>query len=150
MEWKGQIGTAQDVLDRIVALLLAIADLAERAARAPDARRRVVLGIIRSGEAPARDAFRASARATADRQVPPAGTVAFSGDAPEDALALATSLRALALIVRAIAALQRRLSSLLGGDCNTNGRREPRHFRSAFPYRLPAAAFPPAQRLDTS
>lgn len=100
MGWKGQIADTQDMLGRIVALLLALADLAERAAGAPDARRRLALAILRSGKTVTRDAF--CVAHVAHGRAGPAGQIA--GDSPEDALALAASLRALALFLAATAA----------------------------------------------
>ncbi|MDP3896709.1 MAG: hypothetical protein Q8Q62_08535 [Mesorhizobium sp.] len=147
MEWKRQVETL-DILDRIVALLLALADLAERAAGVSVARRRLVLDMMRSGEAATRDAFRAPVSPMAARLALP-GQVPQDG--PEDALALAASLRALAFVVHAIAAPQRRLASLLAGDAGDRISRGGRHRgRLAFHRRLTATARPPAQIPDTS
>lgn len=139
MDWKGQMAMTGDMLDRIVVLLLAIADLAERAAGAPEARRRLVLAIIRSGDAVARDFVRAPA--AGDWQRAPASTVPCSGQDPEDPMALAMSLRALALILRSLGARIRRLSSLATGEVWQ---------RAAYILRFADMAFLPAQRLDTS
>jgi hypothetical protein len=89
MDRSGQIGTDRNVLMRIAALLLSLADLAERAAGLPFLRRRHVLGILGFGEAEAR-AFLLEVSTGA-----PA-----SADAPGqsgDAALLAARLRALAL-----------------------------------------------------
>lgn len=138
-----------NVLERIVVLLLALADLAERAAAAPDARRRLVLAILRHGETVASEAFgSAAACAASDSDEAGPGTIADSGDGPEDAMALAASLRALALIVRAMTAPQR-LSLLLAGaarDRISHRGSDHRQFARCFA----TAAFPPAPRLDTS
>lgn len=141
----------QDMLARIVVLLLAIADLAERAAGASDARRRLVLDILRSGEAAARDAFIVSGHASAERRRPPADTRILPGDGPEDAMALAASLRALALIVRAMAALHGRLALLPLGEAR-DGRRGGglSHRLDTFIRRFADTALPPAPCLDTS
>lgn len=125
MAWRGQDEMTADVLDRIVVLLLALADLAERAAHAPAHRCRLVLGILRRGEAVAHDAFCVSGNGAAV----PCGSPAKAGDAAADAMALATSLRMLALIVRCMAAVQRRLERWLtslardGVDHRSNGHR---------------------------
>lgn len=155
MDWTRQIATTQDLLDRIVALLLALADLAERAAGAPDDRRRLALAIIRSGGAVTRDAFglfadpfNASARVADGRVAPPK---AVPGDAPEDALALAMSLRRLALFVAATAPRQRRRSPLMSGNAEaTPGDRSPGHRRGDHIQHGPDAAFPPLKWHDTS
>ncbi len=139
-----------DVLDRIVALLLALADLAERAAGVSEARRRMVLAIIRGGQMAAQDAFCVSAHAAPDRRVTPGVVTDCPRDSAEDAMALAASLRLLALIVQIMAAAQRRLALLPRfGARDRNGRGSDRH-------RLPSlrpcapAAFPRARLLDTS
>jgi hypothetical protein len=83
----------RDVLERIVALLFALANLADLAADAPFLRRRKVLGILSHGEAEAR-AFLF-------------GGAPIPADAPEstgDAARLAVRLRALALVLCALLA----------------------------------------------
>lgn len=149
MDWRVQMAMTGDVLDRIVWLLLALAALAERAAGAPDARRRLVLAIIRSGETVARDAFTAPATDAANIESAPA-PVALYGDTPEDAIALAMSLRALALIARALAAPHRRLASLMAGNDRDGNGQGSHPARYALGRRVADAVFPPAQRLDTS
>jgi hypothetical protein len=52
--WNGEANWNRDVLERIVALLFALANLADLAAGAPFLRRRQVLGILSHGEAKAR------------------------------------------------------------------------------------------------
>ncbi|MDP3896778.1 MAG: hypothetical protein Q8Q62_08880 [Mesorhizobium sp.] len=152
MVWTRQIELTQEVvLDRIVALLFAIADLAELAAFAPEARRRLALAFIRSAEAVARDAFCVPAKHPADGQESCAAIFAPAGDGPEEALALAVSLRALALIVGAIAARKRRLSRLTTAEFGygSSGRR-PHHPRHHAARGLPGTALRPVERLDTS
>ncbi|MDP3899210.1 MAG: hypothetical protein Q8Q62_21250 [Mesorhizobium sp.] len=105
------MATTEGMLDGIVALLLSIADLAERAAGAPDAVRHLVLAIIRQGDAVARDFVRAPDRAPGDAE--PAAPIHSSS--AEDAMALASSLRALALLVRIMGGRTRRLSVLRKG-----------------------------------
>lgn len=94
MDWNRQMATTEDMLDGIVALLLAIAELAERAAGAPDAVRHLVLAIIRQGDAVARDFVRTPDRAPADAEL----AAPIHSSSAEDAMALAGSLRALALL----------------------------------------------------
>ncbi|MDP3897815.1 MAG: hypothetical protein Q8Q62_14180 [Mesorhizobium sp.] len=149
MDWKEQAAT-NDLLDRIVVLLLAIADLAERAAGVPDARRRLVLAIILQGDIVVRDFVRAPDGSPGGAQRAPAA-IPCRGHGPEDAMALAMSLRTLALIVRSLAGRTRRLSVLPADYLrDTAGCFGPDHRRSACIGRFPDTAFPPAQRLDTS
>lgn len=87
---------------RVVALLLALADLAERAACRAAPVRWLVLWSLWQAEFVAREHVR-SALSAAARPVP-AGVLAGFAHAPGDALGLARSLRRLALVVRAMAA----------------------------------------------
>jgi hypothetical protein len=94
---------SRDVLERIVALLFALAGLADRAAGLPFLRRRHVLGILSRGEAEAR-AFLIGA--STGVPVPADGPGEIDG-APEricDAARLAARLRALALLLCAMLA----------------------------------------------
>ena len=95
MDWRMQIEMTEEWLERVVLLLLSLAAIAERAALAPDAQRRLTLAILRHGESAARDAF----------DIVPAEA---KGTDPADALALAMSLRALAYVVRMLARQMRR------------------------------------------
>ena len=106
------------MLDGIVALLLSLANLAERAAYVPEARRRTVLAILRHGEFFTRDSFGIAAHPAPDRYV---SSAAGCGDTPEDAMALAMSFRFLALIVQSMAAPQRRLALLAAGQMRSAG-----------------------------
>lgn len=103
-----QMAETEDMLDNIVALLLAIANLTERAAGAPDAVRHLVLAIIRQGDAVARDFVRAPDGSHAKAKL----AVPIPSSSAEGAMALAGSLRALALLVRIMGARTRRLSVL--------------------------------------
>ncbi|MDP3896983.1 MAG: hypothetical protein Q8Q62_09935 [Mesorhizobium sp.] len=156
MDWTRQIETTQDLLDRIVALLLSLADLAEYAAGAPDARRRLALAIIRTGESVTRDAFcvsgsapRLPARMAADGRAVPTPAGSTPGDGPEDALALAMSLRTLALLVAVMARHDRRLMALSSAEGWSISiiKNSPRR-RDDVPH-LPATAVP-LQWHDTS
>lgn len=104
--WDGQANRERDVLERIVALLFALAGLAEMAGALPARRRRRVLGILGWGEAAARVFFTGVAPHTPFRDVAPcrepdpADVPAESGEA----LLLAARLRALALMLAALLA----------------------------------------------
>ena len=89
--WDGQANWNRDVLERIVALLFALANLADLAAGAPYLRRRQALGILNHGEVVAR-AF----------VIGMATGAPISSDDLEssgDAACLAVRLRALALML---------------------------------------------------
>jgi hypothetical protein len=90
--WDGNADWSRDVLEHIVALLFALAGLADLAADLPFLRRRQMLGILSHGEGAAR-AFVAGAGAPA----PVDGPV-------DDAARLAASFRALALALCALLA----------------------------------------------
>ncbi len=98
-----------DILDRIVVLLLALAGLAERASRAPLPVRCLVLWALRLADSVARD-YVAGVACGAPHLIAPLPSD-HEGVAPADALALALSLRTLALTLQAIVE-QLRLSSL--------------------------------------
>jgi hypothetical protein len=86
----------RDVLERIVVLLFALADLADLAAGAPFLRRRQALGILRHGEA----------EASAFLIGNPTGSTALADGPAEagDATCLAARLRMLALLLCALLA----------------------------------------------
>jgi hypothetical protein len=86
----------RDVLERIVALLFALAGLADLAAGAPFLRRRQVLGILSRGEVVARAFFIGMATGA---PISP-DELEYSGDATR----LAVRLRALALLLCALLA----------------------------------------------
>jgi hypothetical protein len=125
----------RDALERIVALLFALAGLADLAADAPFLRRRQVLGILSHGEAEARAfLFGGSTGAPV-----PADALGEDGDAAR----LAARLRALALL---LCVLPTRRSALSGTDGSRAGR--PLHGNSGMAVRWPDASPPPAP--DTS
>jgi hypothetical protein len=97
--WDGQANWNRDVLERIVALLFALASLADLAAGAPFLRRRQVLAILSYGEAEAR----AFVIGVAIGAPAPADTLESTGDAER----LAASFRALALLLSALLARSR-------------------------------------------
>ncbi len=86
MDWKPASEGERVALKRIVALLCALADLAELAAGRSAAVRALVLWILRHGVAAAR-------KLVAEGPDP---SLAFTGAAPADAMRLAAGLRALA------------------------------------------------------
>jgi hypothetical protein len=91
MDWKGAIGEERAALLRIVALLNALAGLAELAASRSPAMRGFVLWILRRAEAAARDFVAGGPDAPiVSMPVQPVGT------RPADAMRLAHSLRRLA------------------------------------------------------
>jgi hypothetical protein len=92
-EWDWETNWSGDVLERIVALLFALANLADLAAGAPFLRRRHVLAILSRGEVEARAFLFGGA---------PVPTEA-PGDAG-DAARLAVRFRALALVLCAMLA----------------------------------------------
>lgn len=118
MAGNTQIGRKWEVLERVVALLLALAGLAERAAGAPYPVRCVVLWILWRGEAVARD-FVAASRCAGCRRRPPGATTGRRGAHPADAIALALSFRLLALALQPTLARLRRQTYLRGGPAST-------------------------------
>jgi len=101
--WSG------DVLERIVALLFALADLADLAACAPVHRRQQVLGILSYGEAEAR-AFLIG--------MPPGAPIPDALESAGDAAHLAGRLRALALLLCAMLAQRFALPGATGPEAN--------------------------------
>ena len=77
LEWNRRVERERDVLERMLALLLALAALVDRAAGLPAARRLHLLAILGYGEAEARDFIIAYPRGgrcgAARRAVPHAG-----------------------------------------------------------------------------
>jgi hypothetical protein len=104
----------RDVLERIVALLFALAGLADLAAGAPFLRRRQVLSILSHGEAEAR-AFVIGAGAPA---------LADGSEETCDAARLAASFRALALMLCVLLARAGQSASS-GATGPRTGRRKP-------------------------
>jgi hypothetical protein len=98
MDWTAE--TDLNFLKRVIALLLGLATLADRAASRPFAVRCRVLDILREGEAAAHAAL---CDFPNDRGVPAlpraaATATSLDGDNPSDAAQLALRLRALALV----------------------------------------------------
>ena len=106
MDWKRAMKEERAALMRIVALLNALAGLAERAASRSPAMRGFVLWVLRHAEAVARDFVAGGPDALiASLRVEPAGA------RPADAMRLAASLRALA---RQLARQARQMFSACG------------------------------------
>ena len=102
MDRSGQIETDRSVLMRIVALLLALADLAERAAGASRPVRYQVLWALRQADEVVSEFVTGST--CEGGQWPSASSPACCGFDPADAENLAASLRMLAFMVQAMAA----------------------------------------------
>ena len=102
MDWSAEIGTNRNVLMRIAAILLALADLAERAAGASRPVRYQVLWALRQADEVVSEFVTGST--CEGGQWPTASTTACCGFDPADAENLAASLRMLAFMVQAMAA----------------------------------------------
>ena len=103
MDRSGQIETDRSVLMRIAAILLALADLAERAAGASRPVRYQVLWALRQADEVVSE-FVTGSPCEARDQWPSAATPVRCGFDPADAEHLAASLRMLAFVVQAMAA----------------------------------------------
>jgi hypothetical protein len=109
-EWMREVDRHRYVLERILALLLLMASLADRAAGLPLRRRRTVLEILGRGEAEARALVLAMATGS------PAcgGDVAPEPAALDDAARMAAGLRVLALALGVLLAEARRVAGEAG------------------------------------
>jgi hypothetical protein len=114
MDWNAQIGRDVRQLDRIGAILLALAGLAERAAGAPGPVRWFVLWILRYAEAVATDFVACSASGAACGRSLALRRTVRHGSGPFDAIDLARSLSRLALVTAAMAMRLRRQAFLHG------------------------------------
>ena len=112
MDWTAEIGTNRNVLMRIAAILLALADLAERAAGASRSVRYQVLWALRQADEVVSEFVTGST--CEGGQWPPASSPACRGFDPADAENLAASLRMLAFMVQAMAARASRSFSHCG------------------------------------
>ena len=123
MGWKEMTGT--DVLDRIVMLLLSLANLAEQAAGRSYSVRSAALAYLCEADAEVRDYIAGRAWNEADRHWSPAVPMVRYGTDPADAMNLAVSLRALAMIILHMAMQIRRRfvleESAFGGGGYGNG-----------------------------
>jgi hypothetical protein len=116
MDWNAQIGRELRTLDRIVAMLLALAGLAERAAGAPYPVRWLVLWFLRYAEAVVTDFVAGSACVAARGQWLLAPVTIRQGSSPADAIDLALSLSRLALAVAVMVTQIRRQAFLHRGQ----------------------------------
>lgn len=147
MGWNARGRKKWDILDGITMMLLSLAHLAERAAGASHHARCTALWCLQNGDAVVRDFVADSAWELAGGHWTPALPEIRYGFEPDDAMALANSLRTLALAVQTIARL-RRWTDLPPAD---NGSREGRSDRAAGePVRRCDVAFLQVQFCDTS
>ena len=113
-ECSGEIDRHRDVLERVLALLLLMAGLADHAAGLSARRRLQVLAILACGESGARGFFTGPAGA------PVEGDIALRDFASaRDAERLAAGFRVLALVLAAMVAQVRRPASAGGGGRQT-------------------------------
>ncbi|MCO5161926.1 MAG: hypothetical protein M9939_12360 [Mesorhizobium sp.] len=110
MAWKAKTGRGQEVLCSIVSTLLALAALAERAAGDTPWVRFSLLWAARQADLIARDYVAGSTWNAAGRLWSPALPNVRYGTGPADALDIAASLRALAVVVQSMAAYLSRVS----------------------------------------
>nr|WP_295461608.1 hypothetical protein [Mesorhizobium sp.] len=110
MSWKAKAGREQEVLVSIVTTLLALAALAEKAAGDSPWVRWCVLWAARQADLIVREFVGGSEWNPAGRLWSPALPNVRYGAEPADALDLAASLRALAVVVQCMAAYLRRVS----------------------------------------
>jgi len=142
MDWKAE--RRKDMLNRVVAWLLALADLAESAAGRSRPVRWLAMWFLWQADTVARD-FVAGAPHAAGRQWWSA-KVRFGHD-PDDAMKLAASFRSLARIVRNIAACLWRLSLTHHDHASVASDQGRRPLHGVVQTLL---AFQPLDRLDTS
>ncbi len=110
MAWRAKTGRRQQVLYSIVSTLLAIAALAEKSAGDTPWVRFCVLWAARQADLIARDYVAGSTWNTAGRLWSPTLPNVRYGTDPADALDIAASLRAVALIISGMAAYLRQVS----------------------------------------
>jgi len=127
MDWNAQIGRELRELDRIVAMLLALAGLAKRVAGAPLPVRWLVLWFLRRAEAIAMDFVAGSACVAARGQWLLAPVTVRHGSRPADAIDLALSLSELARAVAAMVAQVRRQAFLHRGQTSGGKSLSARH-----------------------
>jgi hypothetical protein len=148
MDWNAQIGKDLRALDGIVATLLSLAGLAEKAARAPFPVRWLVLWFVRLAETVAQDFVAGSTEGAALLAWSPSRTTPPHGSSPADAIDLALSLSGLAHAVAKLATQLRRHAFLHGSPASGG--------KSLHPLRrnlVPGATgvtVPQFGRLDTS
>lgn len=145
MDWKAKTGT--DMLTGIVALLLALAELADRAAASPCKVRHRVLGFLHHAEMVAHASLYDLAHDLGAPALPQRAPVAspIVGDAPSDAELAAQRLRALALLWIGLLTWLQRVGRRTRKGLNTLAATLLRKVADVLP--LPTVAPP---RIDTS
>ena len=149
MSWKAKTGREQDVLVSIVSTLLALAALAEKAAGDTPWVRFCVLLAARQADLIARDYVAGSTWNNAGRLWSPALPMVRYGSEPADALDLAASLRALAMVISGMAAYLRRVSVWRQGDVSDEAGQDTRPLQDTARLLSDAADLPVAG-FDTS
>jgi len=152
MAWKAKTGRRQDVLASIVSTLLAIATLAEKSAGDSPWVRFCVLWAARQADLIARDYVAGSTWNTAGRLWSPALPNVRYGTDPADALDIAASLRALALVIGSMAAYLRQVSVWQTGQGSGEAAdgANPLHGLDAVMRRFREEAARPVEIRDTS
>ena len=149
MNWKAKTGREREVLVSIVSTLLALAALAEQAAGQSPWVRWCVLWAARQADLITRDFVAGSAWNPAGRQWSPALTTVRYGTEPADAIDIAASLRALAVIVSGMAAHLPRVLFWQQGQASGERSLDGRPHRDRLQRLADAASSPPELR-DTS
>ncbi|MFH1796616.1 MAG: hypothetical protein ABIK36_02620 [Pseudomonadota bacterium] len=149
MGWRTKAGREQQVLASIVSRLLSLADIAEDAALRSPWVRWCVLWAAWQANALLRNYVEGFDRNPASRHWSPVILPAGFGTDPADAQDLAASLRALALVVQAMAAQLRRLSFLHQGQASDEAGNDGRPRYDVFQC-LSNAALSPPKSCDTS
>ena len=151
MAGKAKIGTRRDMLARIATLLLALADLAERAAGAAKPLRCLVLWALSRADSVAKEFVADTAAAEGHSWSPPVLSLRY-GFEPADAIDLAMSLRVLALLIGTMAEPLFDVAPAEPGHPPSERRRcgDPRHDRSRHVRARAGALFWPVQVCDTS
>lgn len=147
MGWTARGRKKWDIIDGIAMMLLSLAHLAERAAGASHHARCTALWALQRADGIVRDFVTDSAWELAGEHWTPAVPEIDYGFEPDDAMALASSLRALALAVLAIAQLRRWMNPPEADSGNHGGRSNPADGGSA---QRRGAAFLRVHFCDTS
>nr|WP_295469849.1 hypothetical protein [Mesorhizobium sp.] len=152
MSWKAKTGRRQEVLVSIVSTLLALAALAEQAVGDTPWVRWSVLWAARQADLIARDYVAGSTWNRAGRLWSPALPNVRYGTDPADALDIAASLRALAMVISGMAAYLRQASVWQQGQASVAASHEGNPLRrlDTVMRRLREGAFRLVEILDTS
>ena len=152
MSWRAKTGREWEVLVSIVSTLLALADLAEDAALYSPWVRWCVLWAARQADLVAREFVAGSEWNTAGRLWSLALPNVRYGTDPADALDIAASLRALAVVVSGMAAYLRGVSLRQRGQASEEAGHDANllHSLDAFMRRLGEAEARPVEIRDSS